>query len=138
MKLLFVFLFFVSVASAQEYLYEELDRFPAFEECEGDNIELRNCFNTKLGEIVGKYFNTDLAGLYGLTGKQKIEVQFIIDKEGYFTGITAKGSHPALEEEAIRIISRIPKILPGEKDGRGVGVSYLLPIIFKVEEDEEN
>src|SRR5690606_4810313 len=131
MKLLFVFLFFVSVASAQEYLYEELDRFPAFEECEGDNIELRNCFNTKLGEIVGKYFNTDLAGLYGLTGKQKIEVQFIIDKEGYFTGITAKGSHSALEDEATRNNSRIPKILSNEQDRRGVRVTSLRPIMFK-------
>ena len=37
-----------------------------------------------------------------------------------------------LREEAIRIIKLLPKFKPGMQRGKAVGVSYALPINFKL------
>ena len=42
---------------------------------------------------------------------------------------------PSLEQEAVRVVSKLPQMLPGEKDGKVVGVMYALPIIFDIKTD---
>ena len=39
---------------------------------------------------------------------------------------------PSLDKEAMRIVSVMPKWIPGKQDGRPVAVYYTLPIKFKL------
>ena len=73
----------------------------------------------------------------GLTGRQRIAVIFKIDKRGNVTGVRSRGPHPSLEEEAIRVISLLPKMKPGLQNGKPVVVPYSLPIIFEVQDEDE-
>ena len=87
-------------------------------------------------EIV-ENFNTKLANTLGLTGKQRINVIFKINEEGYVTRVRARAAHPALETEAKRVISSLPKMKPGMQKGKVVTVPYSLPIVFQVKDKEE-
>lgn len=68
----------------------------------------------------------------------KVFVQFIIDKEGNVTHPkVVKGVNPLLDEEALRVISVMPKWQPGTQRGKVVRVSYTLPINFALSTDEK-
>ena len=84
--------------------------------------------------FVNKKFNTDLAGDLGLTGRQRINVIFKIDKTGNIVGIQARAPHPGLEKEAKRVIGLLPKMKPGKQRGKAVTVPYSLPILFQVQD----
>ena len=73
-----------------------------------------------------------MAGHLGLHGLQKIIVIFKIDTEGNIIDVRAKGPHPKLEQEAIRVIKKLPKMDPGKIKGKAVTVPYTLPIKFMV------
>lgn len=108
---------------------------PIFPGCERykTNAKRRKCLNEKLGKLVQRKFNTDIASDYGLSGVQKIDVQFKVDKTGHITDIKTRAPHPKLEDEAKRIINKIPKMKPGKMGDRPVNVIYTLPIKFKAE-----
>ena len=87
----------------------------------------------KVMKFVQKKFNTDLANDLGLEGRQRISVQFKIDKNGNVVNVRARAPHPRLEQEAIRVVKALPKMTPGRQRGKAVGVLYALPILFQVE-----
>ncbi len=87
----------------------------------------------KISKLIRKKFNPDLADGLGLSGKQKIDVQFKIDKTGKVTDIKTRAPHARLEKEAERVINKIPQMTPGRQSNKNVGVIYSLPIIFKVQ-----
>lgn len=88
----------------------------------------------KIQEFVNKKFNTDLASELGLSGRQRINVIFKIDKTGEVVGIRARAPHPGLEKEAARVIGLLPKMQPGKQRGKAVTVPYSLPIVFQVQD----
>jgi len=114
--------------------FSTIEKVPTYPGCTGTNEELKKCMTTKLAEFVGKEFNTKVQEDSGLTGRQRISVQFKIDESGNITNVKARAPHPTLEQEAIRVITKLPKMKPGEQDGKTVGVLYSLPILFKIEE----
>ena len=63
----------------------------------------------------------------------RVIVIFMIDKDGSITGIRSRGPDNLLEREAERIISKLPKMIPGKQRGRAVKVPYSIPIHFKLE-----
>ncbi|RED48691.1 energy transducer TonB [Seonamhaeicola aphaedonensis] len=112
-----------------------IENVPIFPGCEkGDNNAKRACMSKKISDFVNKKFNTDLAGDLGLSGRQRINVIFKIDKTGAVTGIRARAPHPGLEKEAKRVIGLLPKMQPGKQRGKPVNVPYSLPIIFQVQD----
>ena len=118
-----------------EVPFSVIENVPEFPGCEkGSNAEKRKCMSKKIEKFVQKKFNTDLAGDLGLTGKQRINVIFKIDKNGNVTGVRSRAPHPRLEKEAARVINMLPKMKPGRQRGKAVVVPYSLPITFKVQE----
>jgi protein TonB len=118
-----------------EVPFAVIENVPVFPGCEkGDNNAKRNCMSKKIQEFVNKKFNTDLAGELGLSGRQRINVIFKIDKTGTVTGIRARAPHPGLEKEAARVIGLLPKMQPGKQRGKAVTVPYSLPIVFQVQD----
>lgn len=129
---------FNSFSQSEEVPFAIIENVPVFPGCErGNNENKRKCMSEKIAKFVQRKFNTDLAGDLGLTGRQRISVIFKIDKIGNVTGVRARAPHPRLKEEAIRVISLLPKMEPGLQKGKPVIVPYSLPIIFEVQEEEE-
>lgn len=116
--------------------FNVIENVPVFPGCEKEktNKAKRDCMSAKITKFVGRKFNTDLASDLGLTGRQRINVIFKIDKTGNVTGIRARAPHPGLEKEAKRVVGLLPKMKPGKQRGKAVNVPYSLPIIFKVED----
>ena len=67
----------------------------------------------------------------GIEGR--VYVQFVVDKDGSVTEVTAvKGIGAGCDEEAERVLRTAPKFKPGKQRGRAVKVRMVLPIIFKL------
>ncbi|OMP31366.1 energy transducer TonB [Mangrovimonas sp. DI 80] len=112
---------------------ENVPVFPGCEKEKGNNAK-KACMSEKISQFVNKKFNTDLASELGLSGRQRINVIFKIDKNGEITNIMARAPHPGLEKEAKRVIGMLPKMKPGMQRGKAVTVPYSLPILFQVQD----
>lgn len=67
----------------------------------------------------------------GVSGK--VSVQFVVEKDGSLTNVKViRGKHSALDQEAVRVIRKMPKWIPGRNNGAPVRVIYMLPITFKL------
>ena len=106
---------------------------PTYPGCDRRDFEFKKkCTSDKIVKFVNKNFDTDIARRIGLTGVQKINVAFKIDRNGDITGVRCKAPHPELEKEAIRVIKLLPRMNPGYQKGMPVVVPYSLPINFAV------
>jgi protein TonB len=118
-----------------EVPFAVIENVPIFPGCDkGNNAERRKCMSQKITKFVQRKFNTDLAGDLGLSGRQRINVIFKIDKNGDVVGVRARAPHPRLEKEAARVINLLPKMKPGKQRGKAVIVPYSLTIIFQVQD----
>ena len=61
----------------------------------------------------------------------RVLVKFVVDVDGKVTDVEViEGVHPALDAEAVRVVSKSPRWKPGTKNDRPVRVSYTFPVIF--------
>ncbi len=118
--------------------FKEIDEFPVYNGCNSssNNTSLKQCMNSKIIRLIGENFSTNITSDIGLSpGNKKIYVNFTINKNGEVEGITARGPHPALEKEAIRVIGLVPKFdKPGYYGSEPVDVKYSIPIVFNIPE----
>lgn len=110
-----------------------LDRLPAFPETHKKD-RTKEFFNTKMKEFVMKEFNTNIHKNSGLTGIQRVYTQFEIDKKGVVQNIKIRAAHPEVEKEALRVLQKIPILIPGTYKNQPVSSVYSLPILYKTEE----
>lgn len=69
----------------------------------------------------------------GISGK--VYVQFIVEKDGRITNVhVVRSKHFALDEEAKRVVARMPKWTPGRNNGQPVRVTYNLPVNFQLKQ----
>ncbi|WP_179006775.1 energy transducer TonB [Winogradskyella forsetii] len=109
-----------------------IEKVPQFPGCTGNNSELRACFERKIQEHLQKHFRyPDPAVELDIQGR--VFVFFLIDKNGLVTKIKSRGPDQLLETEAERIISLLPKMIPGRQRDRNVSVPYSIPINFKLQ-----
>ena len=67
----------------------------------------------------------------GIQGK--VYMRFVIERDGSITNIEVlKSLDRNLEKEAIRIINKLPKMIPGKQRGRPVRVPFSIPITFRL------
>ena len=116
-----------------------IEKVPVFPGCEGTQDELKACIKDKISNHVNDNFNSSIADGLGLKAEVKrIYVMFKIDKDGNISDVKARAAHIKLQEEAIRVISSLPKMIPGKHKGKTVNVKYSLPIAFMVEGKVQN
>ena len=118
--------------------FSEVENAPFYIDWCTSNIskdKIRECTDSGIKLFAKKNFNSQLAVNLKLSGYQRITSSFIIDKSGKIVNIRIRAPHPDLEKEAIRMINSLPIMQPGRQNGEAVSVSYLLPIIFKVQSD---
>lgn len=123
-------------SDGEDVPFAVIEQVPVFPGCEdlGSNEEQKKCMSENITEFVSKNFNTALGKELGLTGVNRVIVQFKIDKNGNITDVRSRAPHPDLEDEAERVINSLPQMQPGQQDGQNVGVMYSLPIVFQVNE----
>lgn len=63
----------------------------------------------------------------------KVFVTFVVDTDGSITDVTLmKKVFPSLDAEAMRVISAMPKWVPGKQRGQVVRVRFTVPIMFRL------
>ena len=68
----------------------------------------------------------------------RVVVSFVVEKDGSVTEAKILRSvFPSLDEEALRVISAMPKWEPGMQRGKAVRVKYTIPISFKLQGKEK-
>lgn len=112
-----------------------IENVPIYPGCEGEksNDAKKRCMSSKISEFINKKFDTNLASDLGLEGRQRIAVQFKIDKSGRVVDVRARAPHPRLEREAMDVVQSLPNMTPGKQRGKPVGVLYSLPIVFDIQ-----
>ena len=112
-----------------------IENVPIYPGCEKEsgNEAKKKCMSSKISEFINKKFNSDLASDLGLVGRQRISVQFKIDKNGNVVDVRARAPHPRLEKEAVSVVQSLPDMTPGKQRGKPVGVLYSLPIVFDIQ-----
>ena len=65
-----------------------------------------------------------------------VNVQFIVDENGNVTNAKEIGKElgNGLDQEAVRVISNMPKWTPGKVKGKDVKTRVVLPVTYKIEE----
>ena len=67
----------------------------------------------------------------GIEGR--VLVQFVVNKEGNLQDIkVVKGIDPLIDQEAILVISSMPKWTPGKQKGKAVNVQFIIPLQFQI------
>jgi protein TonB len=110
---------------------EHVPVFPGCESMVGNKAKV-NCMSSKIAAFVNRKFRTD--DFDDLSGDpiQKIYVQFKIDKSGNVVEIKANSKHAALENEAKRVIAKLPVMKPGKQGITPVDVIYIVPISLQI------
>ncbi len=68
----------------------------------------------------------------------RVFVQFVISQTGDIRDLRVlKGIGSGCDEEAVRVVSQMPKWNPGKQNGKAVAVQYKLPIQFMLEKRED-
>jgi protein TonB len=75
---------------------------------------------------------------YPETSKDKgvqgsVYVSFVVEKDGRITNTKViRGVEKSLDAEAFRVVSAMPKWIPGSEKGKPVRVQFNMPIQFKL------
>lgn len=116
--------------------FSTVDKIPLFNSCrkakKGDRVD---CFNEAMVSHISKHFRYPSDAI-----KESIQgevwVRFIIDKNGEVKNIKTLGpkNGEILNQEAVRVVSKLPQFIPAKKEGGRVSVKYGFPIAFALEE----
>ena len=59
---------------------------------------------------------------------------FVVERDGSVSDIRiAKSVDPSLDKEAVRVVSAMPRWIPGRQNGQMVRVKYTLPVTFRLQ-----
>ena len=64
--------------------------------------------------------------------KERVIIQIVVDKEGNATNpVVLRSTNSTLNEEALRIVSLMPKWKPGRQAGKNRNVKFVFPVTFE-------
>lgn len=112
-------------------------RMPLFTGCEGLETEgyetMKNCADKKMLEFI--YSNIRYPARARENNVQGMAIaRFVIEKNGEASEIrVVKGLSQDIAKEVLRVVSSMPKWIPGQQDGENVRVQFNLPVKFKLE-----
>ena len=73
-----------------------------------------------------------MAAENGIEGR--VIVQFVVERDGSVSGVhVVRGVDPSLDKEATRVVSAMPKWIPGKQNGSAVRVKYTVPVTFRLQ-----
>jgi len=121
--------------STEGVAFSAIETVPTYPGCENlDNAAAKKCMSEQITNFINQNFDTNAVKPYAEKGTNRIYVRFAITKDGTIENIQARASSSELVEEGKRVVALLPKMKPGENDGKPVNVLYSLPIIFQAGE----
>ena len=67
----------------------------------------------------------------------RVVVSFIVEKDGSISNAkVTKPTYSCFDDEALRVVSAMPKWMPGKQNGEAVRVKYSLPVTFRHDSQE--
>jgi len=112
-------------------IIEDVPLFPGCENVPKD--KRKECFQDKIQAHIKKNFSyPDAAIDAGHQGK--VFVSFVIEKDGSVSIANMRAPYPSLEKEAKRIMTKLPKMIPGKQRGKPVRMTMSIPITFKLDQ----
>jgi len=114
---------------------DEASTIPKFESCKNvGKKEQIGCFNKEMVKHIEKHFNYPTEAVINKI-EGKVWVRFVIDKNGNVSNIKALGPKGGrvLDHEAIRVVSKLPKFIPGKNRGKNISIKYGFPISFDLD-----
>ena len=64
----------------------------------------------------------------------RVVVSFVVERDGSITDVkVVRSVDPSLDREASRVVSSMPKWIPGKQNGSPVRVKYNVPVSFKLQ-----
>ena len=119
----------------EEVPFAVIEDVPVFPGCEGVAKNKRlDCFMEQMAKHIKKNQQyPERAMEDGIQGR--VSVLFVIDKDGGISNVQVRGPKGGelLENEAKRVIEKLPKFKPGMQRGKPVKVKYSQPITFKLQ-----
>lgn len=124
----------VSVPSSLPTFMGALTEAPLFPGCNSrmNKEERVDCLNKKMARFIQRNFDTSKGNAIEEKNMVKIAVQFTIGIDGFPKDIKVKAPNKDLEKEAYKVISSLPKMIPGKVNNSAVNVTYALPIRFQL------
>ena len=108
-----------------------IEDVPVFPGCENAR-DKKACFQEMIQRHIRKNFRyPEIAQEMGIQGR--VNIIFVIQKDGSIGNIRMRGPDKSLEAEALRIIEKLPQMTPGKQRGRPVKVPFSIPITFKLQ-----
>lgn len=108
--------------------FSVIENVPVFPGCEDDS-DKRACFNKMIRKHIVKNFRyPELEQEMGIQGK--VNIMFEIQKDGSIGNIRMRGPNKNLENDAARIIGKLPQMTPGKQRGNPVRVPFSIPITY--------
>lgn len=108
-----------------------IEDVPIFPGCEGAS-DKKACFQEQMQKHIRKHFRyPEIAQEMGVQGR--VNVMFVIQRDGSIGSIRMRGPDKNLEAEALRIIELLPDMTPGKQRGRAVKVPFSIPITFRLQ-----
>lgn len=94
--------------------------------------KLRKCTSRFISDHVNRKFNTTLVSDLGLTGLIRIDITFVIDKEGKPKNISASGGPEIINQHAVEVIQNLPQLTPATQNDEVVEIAYKMPVVFEI------
>lgn len=64
----------------------------------------------------------------------RVIITFVVERDGHITDVKViKSVDPSLDKEARRVVSGMPKWIPGKQNGSAVRVKYTVPVTFRLQ-----
>ncbi len=116
-----------------EITYNVVGKMPRFSGCEDatlDEAAIKQCAERKLFTFLKKNLKYPaIARENGIEGL--VVVQFIVEKDGRISDMkVVRPVGGGCSKEALRVVEKMPKWIPGEQRGRPVKVRFNLPVKF--------
>ncbi len=113
---------------AEEVVEEEAIPFQLVEEKPSFNGGDANEFSKWVNQ---RLVYPEIAKENGVQGR--VTLQFTVNADGSVSNVKVlRGVDPALDKEAVRVVSSSPKWKPGKQRDRAVKVTYTFPVIFQL------
>ena len=114
---------------------EELADTPViYPGCTGSTVEdIRACNLESFTAYVKKEFNSEVANEANIqSGEYVIRAAIHIDKAGRVYSLKVTAPNEVLKNEMRRVVDNTPHVTPATVGGEPVGVSFILPVVFKL------
>lgn len=107
---------------------------PVFPGCEKvPKEQRRSCLEQKIRSFITNNQKFPESA-YANRQQGKVWVEFLITNTGSIQIVQIRSPYPVFENEARRVINKMPKMIPGKQNGKEIHVRYTIPITFKYEE----